>query len=189
MTLNVNNPATINGTLGNRTHHCCKPVICIDTGEVFASATDAAEAMGVTPWAMSSCCTGKVRTVKGKHFCYVSKTSENLDVLTAFIRAQNAKMAELEADAAIGRVMREEQEAARKAEETRLKAIEDAKLALEKANNKLARRQRMVERKEEEYQHAIDRYTEAEKEVREAELCLLKLEGKVKETETEEVKV
>ena len=185
MTLNVNNPAAINETLGNRTHHSCKPVICIDTGEVFASVTDAAEAIGVSVFAVSSCCTGKTRPVKGKHFCHVSKTSENLDVLTAVIRAQNAKMAELEADAAIGRVIREEQEAKRKAEEAHLKAIDDAKADLIKAKNKFERRARMVERKENEYQHAIDRYTEAEREVHEAELKLMQLEG-ITKTEDEE---
>lgn len=186
MTINVNNPAVINEALGNCTSKLRKPVICIETGEVFASCKDAAEAMEVHWTHMSSCCLGKVRTVKGKHFCYVSKTSENLDVLTQFIRTQNARMAELEADAAVGRAIREEQEAKQKAEEARLKTIEDARTALEKANNTLARRQRMMERKEDEYMHAISRYTEAEKAVHEAELKLLELEGKIK---VEEVKV
>lgn len=180
MRLNVNNSTSIEEVLGNRNHHACKPVICIDTGKVYASATDAAEALGVAPWAISQHCTGRTRTVKGKHFCYVSKTSENLDVLTTFIRAQNARIAELESDAAIGRAIREEQEAKRKAEETHLKAIEDAKLAVEKANNKLERRKRMMERKEQEYLHSADRYTEAESELHEAELALLKLKGEIK---------
>ena len=181
MTLNVNHPATINGTIGNRTHHSCKPVICIDSGEVFASCTDAAEAMGVTTTSMSNCLTGKQRSIKGKHFCYVSKTSENLDVLTTFIRTQNAKMAELEADAAVGRAIREEQEAKRKAEEKHLSIIEDARELVAKLTNKLDRRKCMVERKEADYMVAIDRYTETEKELRDAEMKLLELEGKVKE--------
>lgn len=188
MTINVNNEVKINEALGNRTHHSCKPVICIETGEVFASATDAAEAIGVTSWAMSSCCTGRVRTCKGKHYCYVSKTSENLDVLTQFIRAQNERMAQLEADAAIGRVIREEQEAKQRAEETRLKTIEDARAAYEKAKAKFERRARMLEREDEKYQQLVSRYMEAEKEMHEAELKLLELEGVVKTTETEDIK-
>ena len=181
MRLNVNNSTSLEEVLGNRTHHSCKPVICIDTGEVFASATDAAEAIGTNIWSMSCCCLGKTKTVKGKRFCYVSKTSENLDVLTTFIRAQNARIAELESDAAIGRAIREEQEAKQKAEEKRLSIIADARELVENLTNKLERRQRMVERKEADYMHAIDRYTETEKELREAELKLLELEGKVKE--------
>ncbi len=185
MTLNVNNKVELNGAIGECTSKLRKPVICIETGEVFASCKDAAQTMEVHWTHMSACCLGKVRSVKGKHFCYVSKTSENLDVLTTFIRTQNARMAQLEADAAIGRAIREEQEAKQKAEEQRLKTIEDAKQAVAKANETLERRKRMMERKENDYMVAISRYTKAEKELHEAELYLLKLEGKVTETEEE----
>lgn len=188
MTINVNNATEIKEAIGKRTHGCCKPVICIDTGEVFASATDAAEAIGVTSWAMSNCCLGKARTCKGKRYSYVSKTSENLDVLTAFIRTQNARMAELEADAAIGRVIREEQEAKQKAEEQRLKTLEDARTAYEKAKAKFERRERMLMREDEKYQQLVSRYIEAETEMHETELKLLELEGVITTRETEETK-
>lgn len=185
MTINFNEQVTLTEAKGNRTHKNCKQVICLDDGRVFASCLDAADAMEVEHTAISACCLGRLRTVKGKHFCYASHSSENLDMLTAQIRIMNAKMMEMEADAAIGRAIREEQEAKRKEEEARLKAIDDAKLAVIKANNKLDRRKRMMERKENDYMHAIGRYTEAEKELHEAELKLMELEGIVT-TETEE---
>lgn len=183
MTINFNDKVTLTEANGTRTNKNCKQVICLDNGKVFASCADAAEAMEVSQGVMSACCLGRIRTVKGKHFCYASHSSENLDMLTAQIRFMNARLAEMEADAAIGRVMREEQEAKRKAEEEHIKAIEDAKAVIEKANNKLERRKRMMERKENEYMEAIGRYTDAENELREAELALLKLEGKMTETE------
>jgi hypothetical protein len=186
MTINFNDRVTLTEANGTRTNKNCKQVICLDDGRVFASCLDAAEAMEVDQSAMSACCLGKIRSVKGKHFCYASHSSENLDMLTAQIRFMSEKMAEMEADAAIGRVMREEQEAKRKSEEAHLKAIDDARENIVKANNKLERRKRMMERKEADYMMAIGRYTEAEKELHEAELKLLELEGKVKPEEEDE---
>ena len=158
MTINVNNNSTITEVLGNRTNRLCKPVINKTTGEVYASATDAAEAIGVTVNCVSYCCLGKIKSCKGNHLSYLSRTSENVDELTAQIRILNAKIAELEEDAAVGRAVREEQEAARKAEEERNAAIA-------KAEAKLERRRRIVAAAEEKYMLALQRFTDAEKEL------------------------
>lgn len=178
MTLNVNNNVTINGTLGHHTHHLCKPVINRTTGDIYASATDAAEALGVCIHAVSDTCLGKVKSCKGNKLEYLDKTSGNVDSLTAEIRKLRAEVKQLKADAEVGRAIREEKE-----KQTR--AIEAAKFTLEKANEKLERRKSIVERKEAEYQKAIERYSAAEKEVHEAELALLAAEGKIK-TEMED---
>lgn len=65
----------------------CKPVLCIDTGEVFSSVFDASERYGVTPSCVSMNCNGKLKTTGGKHFCFVSHTSEHLDDIVARIKA------------------------------------------------------------------------------------------------------
>ena len=159
MTINLNNCSIINEVIGNRTHHCCKPVINETTGEVYASATDAAEALGVSVISVSRCCLGKLKSCKGNRLSYLSHTSENVDELTARIRVLNERIAALEADAAIGRAVREEQEAARKAEEKHQAMIA-------KAKEKLERRKRICERIDAEYQAAVRRLMEAEKELR-----------------------
>lgn len=158
MTINVNNNSTITEVLGNRTNRLCKPVINKTTGEVYASATDAAEAIGVTVHCVSHCCLGKTKSCKGNRLSYLSHTSENVDELTAQIRILNAKIAELEEDAAVGRAVREEQEAARKAEEERNAAIA-------KAEAKLERCRRIVAAAEEKYMLALQRFTDAEREL------------------------
>lgn len=158
MTINVNNSSIITEVLGNRTHHSCKPVINKTTGVVYASATDAAEALGASVHCVSYCCLGKIKSCKGNHLSYLSLTSENVDELTARIRILNAKVTELEADAAVGRAVREEQEAARKAEEERNAAIA-------KAEAKLERRRRIVAAAEEKYMLALQRFTDAEREL------------------------
>lgn len=158
MTINVNNSSTITEVLGNRTHHSCKPVINKTTGEVYASATDAAEALGITVKYVSMCCHGKLNSCKGNRLSYLSHTSENVDELTAQIRILNAKIAELEEDAAVGRAIREEQEAARKADEERQNAIA-------KAEAKLERRRRIVAAAEEKYMLAVQRFSDAEREL------------------------
>ena len=189
MTLNANNQVTITEVIGHRTHHSCKPVINRTTGEIYASATDGAETLEVTLDAVSQCCrananrTKNPRRVKGNVLEYLHGGNGNVDSMAAEIRKLRAENEQLKADAAIGRAIREEQEAKQKAEEARLKEIDDAREAVAKATNKLARRENMMIRKENDYMHAISRYTEAENELHAAELKLLELEGKIKTKE------
>lgn len=160
MTLNVNNNVTINETLGHHTHHCCKPVINRTTGDIYASATDAAEMLGVDIRSVSLACLGKVKSCKGNRLEYLDRTSGNVSSLAAEIRRLYAENEQLKADAKIGRAIREKQEAKRKAEEERNAAI--AKLEA-----KLERRKRIVERVDAEYQNAVRRMMETEKELAE----------------------
>ena len=48
-----------------------KPVRCVDTGEIFASATMAAYELGFTATKISRCCRGELRQLKGYRFEYV----------------------------------------------------------------------------------------------------------------------
>lgn len=156
MTINLNNNVTIHNAIGEHDHWSSKPVICVETGEVFISATDAAKNADVYISQMSDCCNGRVKTCKGKTYRYLSQTSGNVDVLVAQIRALNAKQAELEADAAVGRAIREEREAKQKREE----AIAKATAELEELREKEARAQ-------ERYQLAMAKRQNAEKELAE----------------------
>lgn len=173
MTINVNNGATINEVLGYRTDPRCKLVINKTSGLVYASTLDAADALGCTNSMISAACRGLIRTCKGNRLEYVDKTSGNVDSLTSEIRRLLAENERLNADAAIGRAIREERE-------VKQKQVDNARLVLEKANAKFERCKATVERKEAEYYAAIDRYSAAEKEMHEAELRLLTAEGKAK---------
>lgn len=126
-TLTINEKATINAN-GNFNSAHCKPVICIDTGDVYTSVTDAAEHVGCHYTAMISHLKGKLRTCKGKHFCYLSKTNESLDSIVTRLREASA----MEEDARKWRELQAEQEAARKAEEKRLAAIAKVEQDVEK---------------------------------------------------------
>ena len=81
--------ATGKATNGNR-----KPVICIDTGEVFASLTDAAEYANVSGATMSYAVNHNGSKCKGKRYCFVSEVTQHLDELTESIRTREAKAAE-----------------------------------------------------------------------------------------------
>lgn len=48
-----------------------KPVQCITTGEIYASAAEAARCIGVSPSAVSTCCNGKYYSIKGLQFKYL----------------------------------------------------------------------------------------------------------------------
>lgn len=166
-TLNIHNETNINakGTHANGTN---KPVICIETGEIFASITDAAKHCETTIWSISNVVRGKQKTAAGKRFCYLSKATENLDILTS-------QISKLNADAEDARKWREyqaEQEAIRKAEEERIRAEQERLAAIERARQereerkrkleeKMARRQRIIERLSAELQRAMERYDEA----------------------------
>lgn len=70
--------------------HCShrKMVLCIDTGEVFASVTDASKYFNCHTTAISNVCNGKrsFHTVKGKRFCFVGGGTNTDDHLEEIVK-------------------------------------------------------------------------------------------------------
>ena len=97
MTINIQKCSNVTVT-GHHTHKNCKPVYCIDTGEIYASALDAAAANGVTHPTMSNALTGKYKTCNGKRFCYLSKMMEHLEEINEANRIRAEKVAAYDAD-------------------------------------------------------------------------------------------
>lgn len=157
-TITISNPSSILGSGTHNGNNRNKPVLCIDTGEVFVSVTDAAEHNNVNPVSMSCCLSGKTRTCNGKRFSFVSKANENLNTIAEQLRSNSTRLAELERKAALYDAMQAEAEAERKA-----KAERDAIVA--KKISTLARRKCIIERMDEKYQLAVRRYMETEKEL------------------------
>lgn len=148
--INIQNEANINAK-GEHTQKAAKPVICIDTGEVFASTTDAAEAAGVHITTMSSACLGKIRTANGKRYCYLSRVTESLDSIVTRLR----ETAAVEEDAKRWKAYQAEQEAIRKAEEKR-----QAEIA--KAREKVAQLSEAAQKHEELWHKTMGELVEAE---------------------------
>ena len=126
-TINIQNEANIKAE-GKLSGGNCKPVVCLDTGDVYTSCMDAAAAAGVHFTAMSSHLRGKTRTVHGKRYMYLSRVSEGLDAIVTRLR----ETAAVEADAKKWQAYQAEQEAIRKAKEKH-----DADIA--KADEKIAK--------------------------------------------------
>ena len=166
--INIQNEANIKAEGKLNSRHC-KPVICLETGEVFSSVTDAAEAIGCAPNNLSTHLTGKLRTVKGKHFCYLSRVNESLDVIVTRLR----ETAAVEADAKKWQAYKAEQDAIRKAEEERQerarKEREEYEARLNKARTKVENRQTIRDR-------IAAQLAEADRKLMEAEIELEALE-------------
>lgn len=47
-----------------------KPVLCVETGEIFQNMTEAAKKYNTYPNSISSCCSGKLKTTGGYHWKY-----------------------------------------------------------------------------------------------------------------------
>lgn len=143
----------------------CKPIICLETGEVFTSVTDAAEAFCCGSNNLSTHLTGKREHIKGYHFCYLSKATENLDMIMSRLRETSS----MEEDARKWREYQAEQEAIRKAEEKRIederKAKEQHEEAIAKAKAKIERRTVICERLRAKLEEAEQRKTDAELEL------------------------
>ena len=77
---------------GTHTHKNCKPVLCITTGEIYASLTDAAEAHNMAATHLSWVITKNVTTRKGLKFCFVSNVMEHLEEIAECNRIREAKV-------------------------------------------------------------------------------------------------
>ena len=55
----------------NVRHSKCKKVLCIETGEVYDSMTEAVENTGIAQSSISTCCNGKLKHAGGFHWCFV----------------------------------------------------------------------------------------------------------------------
>lgn len=56
-----------------------KPVICIDTNQVYSCVKEAAESVGVSPTCMTKCCKGKQHTCAGLHWNYADNCEGVID--------------------------------------------------------------------------------------------------------------
>ena len=79
--------------IGTRTHANCKPVLCITTGAIYASATDAAEKIGVSQATLCLAASGKIKTCKGKRYCYVNHVMQHLEEICENTRVREEKVA------------------------------------------------------------------------------------------------
>ena len=149
--VNIQNEANIKAK-GEHTQKAAKPVICIDTGEVYTSTTDAAASAGVHVTTMSAVCLGKIRTANGKRYCYLSRVTESLDAIVTRLRETSS----IEEDAKRWQAYQAEQEAIRKAEEKRQAEI--TKLMNQRANLNAK-----CDRLETEWHNTIDEVVAVEK--------------------------
>ena len=130
-TITVQSESKVKAT-GEHFNGNAKPVFCITTGEVFASVTDAAKAVGSSQNNLSAHLAGITSHCKGKRFCFISKVTEHLDEIAIEFRTRSEKVA------AYDKILAE-QEAIRKANEELARRKEE--IAKHKENIKKLRAQ------------------------------------------------
>lgn len=139
MTITVHKETSVSAK-GTHRRRNSKPIFCITTGEIFSSVGDAADAIGVDISTMSHALLGKVKTCKGKRFCYVTNITEHLEEISQQTQSRNEKV--LAYDKAIAK-----------------------KEALSKATEKLAKHRARYEKLAQQLEREIDLIHEAEREV------------------------
>ena len=125
---------------GKRSNGNCKPVLCIDTGVVYASVMDAAEKNGVHFITISMACLGKTKTCKGKRYCFVADMSEHYEEIAQYIREMYEDHLIVEKQRAEERRIVEEQKRIDKAKADYAKACEQynkSRITVEKAREEL----------------------------------------------------
>lgn len=93
--ITVSRPAIIKGK-GKRSNGNTNAVMCISTGEIFTSCTDAAEHGNVSVGQMSHTCRTKGSHAKGKQYCYIKDIDMHIDSISDAINKKNLYNALLE---------------------------------------------------------------------------------------------
>ena len=109
MTINIQKATNVNA-VGIHHNGNSKPVFCITDGSVYASVSDAAEKVGIDVSTMSGAVRGKIKTCKGKRYCFIANVMEHLDEISANINARNEKVAAYDAMIAEQNAKKEAQE-------------------------------------------------------------------------------
>lgn len=68
---NEDTKAKISAAVSGKNSGKAKRVRCVETNQIFDTATEASRYCGVHRNTISQCCLGKIETVKGKHFIYL----------------------------------------------------------------------------------------------------------------------
>ena len=127
---------------GIHTNGNCKPVICLDTGKIYTSCTDAAIETGYALLSISRNCRKKQKSVNGMHFCFLSEFDNNINAIADKLSSlpeliRKAK----EYDAIVAE--REEADKERKRKEAERQAKIDKR---NKLKERIERRERIYER-------------------------------------------
>lgn len=94
-TLKIQNAAYVNEANGIKRHRNAKPIMCVETGEIYASLTDAALAIGVSISYISNSIPKGWR-VKGNRYIYLSQINEHIGSIGTRINVVNKNCADLE---------------------------------------------------------------------------------------------
>ena len=96
MIVKIHNQSNVNAN-GTKSNGNCKPVYCITTGMIYASVADCAKDLDVNQSTVSYALLGKLRTVKGKRVCFLSKITEHFDEITKCVTEINIKASHYDA--------------------------------------------------------------------------------------------
>lgn len=146
----LNEKATVNAE-GVKRNGNAKPVICIDTGEIYTSSLDAANAIGVHWTVMSNVCLGKSKTAKGKRYCYVKDLPNHLEQLSHSLQSKANRLEEY------GDVIAE-REALEAAERARQIEMENAEKLRKMEEEK---RQELIAKAKKKYARAEEKFVKA----------------------------
>ena len=153
-TIKLTKESILNNAVGSHTNGNTKPVLCLTTNERFTSVTDAAEAYSIDKTGISAACRGKLKTYKGKKWCFVSERDAHLnEILDARHNYTELERKAAAWDKLITELKKEKEEK------------EKRQAAIAKAEAKLEQRKRIVERIDNSLQLAVRRMMEAEKEL------------------------
>ena len=153
--INIQNAAIVKAK-GAHTHPNSRPIICIETGEVFCSIIDAAEHAGVSRSGISVHLSGKTKSIKGKHYCHLTRLTENSDAILRRLR----EVVSLEDDANKWRAQEAEKERIRAEEAAKAEAERKAQAAHAAQVAKLERKIRRYNTLASNYEASVNRANE-----------------------------